>query len=118
MDLVVRKVSLDLHRSVVLKTPVDTGRARANWQAGVNIAPSGSLHQEDKTGSATIDTVKRILAAVKAGDVIWIVNNVEYITHLEKGSSKQAPAGMMRVTLRNYPGIVEKSVNGAKRERP
>lgn len=118
MDLVVRKVVLDLLSRVVLITPVDTGRARAGWSVGVNSVPSGTLAETDKTGSRVINKAKSIIKQVTGGDVVWIVNGVSYVLYLERGSSSQAPAGMVAVTLRNYPGIVEKATSEAKRERP
>ena len=39
------------------------------------------------------------LSAVDAAQVVWLLNNVEYIQALEEGHSQQAPAGMLRVSL-------------------
>jgi hypothetical protein len=39
------------------------------------------------------------LAQFKLGDTVFIYNNVEYILALEFGSSKQAPAGMFRISF-------------------
>ena len=33
------------------------------------------------------------------GDVIYITNNVDYINELDKGSSQQAPNGMVSLTI-------------------
>jgi hypothetical protein len=41
-----------------------------------------------------------------AGHTIYIVNNLPYANALENGHSKQAPSGMVKVTLQEFPGIV------------
>src|SRR5690348_9812490 len=87
-DLVVRKVSFDMFRRVILRTPVDTGRARGNWQASIGAQASGELNVTDKSGQATIAAMKTVTDRAKAGDVVWLVNNVPYIRRLETGWSK------------------------------
>ena len=117
MDLVVRKVTLDLLGRVVRKTPVDTGRARGNWQVGRNQIPRGEV---GTGGSATAAKTAAVGAGTqealqaKAGDSIYIVNSVPYIQELEKGSSKQAPNGMVATTLIEYPGVVSKAAKDTR----
>lgn len=114
-DIIVRKIAQDVTNGVILMTPVDTGRARANWNAGINnINPMVSENQR----LTAIERAKAIITRIVAGDKFYVTNNVDYIEFLEDGSSQQAPQGMVKVTLRNYPGIVERGVNQAKRERP
>ena len=36
--LFVRKIALDLLRKITMKSPVDTGRFRANWMTGIGVA--------------------------------------------------------------------------------
>ena len=90
------KIAIQALRGVVLKTPVDTGRARGNWQIGENppeiarLDPAGALAIADGTAG--------ILRAA-AFDVITIANNLPYILGLEEGRSRQAPAGMVGLTL-------------------
>lgn len=107
MDLVVRKVSLDLMARVIRRTPVDTGRARANWQVAIETIPVGEVEGSDKSGAKTLTAAAATVQSMIAGHVVYLVNNVPYIGVLEDGSSKQAPAGMLEVTLQEYPGIVQ-----------
>lgn len=108
-DAEVRKISLDLLTGIVLKTPVDTGRARANWFTSVG-SPSGNVTAStDPSGSSAISSgISAISQAT--GNVLWITNNLPYIYRLEFGTynngpktvggfSRQAPAGMVRVTI-------------------
>ena len=115
--LVVQKVALDIDKGVVLQTPVDTGRARGGWNVGinnVNLSDTG----EDKSGAKTIAENESTITRADHSDAIFISNNVDYIEELEKGSSDQAPQGMVAKTLRRFPQIVRKATNEAKREQP
>lgn len=109
MDQVVRKVCLDLFSRVIFRTPVDEGRARGNWQCAIGDIPDGVLEVDDKSGAVTMSKASAVIAQVKAGDVVYLVNNVPYIGPLERGHSTQAPNGMIGVTLTEYPGIVQQA---------
>ena len=117
-DLVVRKVALDLFAKIVLKSPVDTGRFRGHWTAGVNNVPSGLTGRLDKTGSATVAAIAGAVGGVKAGDRIYLANNLPYAVRLEYGHSKQAPAGMVRTTIDEFQAAVNRAAAKAKQERP
>ena len=98
-DAEVRKICLDLLTGIVLKTPVDTGRARANWFTSIGSPSINVTESTDPSGSSTI--ANSLTAISKAtGDILWITNNLPYIYRLEfEGWSRQAPAGMVRVTI-------------------
>lgn len=106
MDIVVRKVALEMFSRVVIKTPVDTGRARGSWQVAIGSVPSGMVNHLDKTGSGTIGRINSGVAPAKAGDVIYLVANLPYINALEYGHSKQAPNGMVRLTILEWDRVV------------
>lgn len=114
LDLVVRKISLDLFSRVIMATPVDTGRARGNWAVRIGSVPRGVLELTDKEGTATISAADAAVLQLKAGDVIFLGNSVAYIKLLEDGSSKQAPAGMIASALAAYPGVVRLAVEETK----
>lgn len=87
-------------------TPVDTGAAISNWQIGINSSPSGVLgpHVPGRFRStalenlsATIRLGMSIIESSKPGDAIHIVNNIEYISDLDHGTSTQAPSGMTAI---------------------
>ena len=98
-EKIVRKTAFDLHARIVKRMPVDTGRARANTQISLHNLPSDATLETDKSGNATIASGNRELSQFKLGDTVFIYNNVEYILSLEFGSSKQAPAGMFRISF-------------------
>ena len=39
-DKIMRKIAFDMHSRIVMRMPVDTGRARANTQISINSLPS------------------------------------------------------------------------------
>ena len=41
-----------------------------------------------------------------AGDVIYLTNNLPYAVPLEEGYSKQAPAGMVALTVQDFQSVV------------
>lgn len=106
MTIIPRKVALEVFSRVVMRTPVDTGRARGNWQAGVGTPPVG---ETDRTGASA--ALEQIAAEVESWDAenvaIYLVNNLPYIVALEDGHSGQAPQGMVKISLSEFPEIVE-----------
>jgi hypothetical protein len=106
IDVKVRKATLELFGAVIKATPVDTGRAKNNWQCTIGSPASGELEEVDKTGSRAI---ARVYATVpqKIGSIVWLTNNVPYIRKLEYGSSKQAgPNVMVRDNVMRFAGIL------------
>ena len=111
IDLVVRKVTLDMFRRVVIKSPVDTGRFKGNWQSAIGSIPLGTLTNLDKTGGGTLARVSQVALKSKAGDIIYLINNLPYARPLEYGWSKQAPGGMVRLTIQEYGAVVSQAAS-------
>ena len=89
-----RKITFDLFGRITLKTPVDTGRARASWDVTVGeptewVPPAGTYG-----GPKAIADLE-----IKGDRPTYIVSNLEYMEHLEHGSSQQAPAGMVAISV-------------------
>jgi hypothetical protein len=106
MDLAVRKISLEMFQRVILRSPVDTGRFRGNWQTAIGSVPSGTLDLDDKSGTATVAKSTAVTMGVKAGDTITLVNNLPYAQRLENGWSGQAPNGMVSLTAQEFQQVV------------
>lgn len=107
---VARDVAFQLAESVILKTPVDTGQARGNWEPGINTIPLETfLNRLSPSGAESVNRAKQIIAGLKIGDEFSIANSLNYIQLLEDGSSKQAPSGMMRITAALFPRMVERA---------
>lgn len=97
-DNVVRKVILAVDQAVVFATPVDTGRARANWQPSIGAPITTTLPEPSGpnigTGAA-IAAGQQVALQYQGGaksPTVYINNNLPYIQRLNEGSSKQAPA--------------------------
>lgn len=121
IDRLVRKVAIDLLKSVVYKSPVGDatlwqspppagyvgGRFRGNWQLGINNQPSGDLTAIDASGGNTINAgMANIPTTNAAGNIYYITNNLPYAQRLENGWSSQAPAGIVSLTIAEFEGIV------------
>lgn len=119
---VIRKIAFDLGARIIMRTPVDSGRARANWMFAVgkpNTGTTDKLDTKTPVNDAGIgDSVsKNLLLQGLAGfdpmkqKSIFITNSLPYIKRLEFGWSKQAPAGMVRLTVAEFAGIARKAVD-------
>jgi hypothetical protein len=103
-----RYIVIEALRRLVLKTPVDTGRARGNWQVTIADIPEGETGTTDTAGQDTIATGIQALQSLGVYQIVYITNNVPYIVYLENGTSKQAPQGMVRITIEELMGVFVK----------
>lgn len=99
-DRLVRRCALAIDATVVLATPVDTGRARGNWQVEIGSPASGVTDSLDPSGAGAVREGKGVIESYK-GDKngIYITNNLPYIERLNQGWSKQAPAGFVEEAI-------------------
>jgi len=97
---IVRSIVIQAYGRIVERTPVDTGRARASWQFSTghidtSVQPEGEY--KDKLEAIKAEIEARI---ARAEPGIWYISNhLEYIEALEAGWSRQAPGGMVALTL-------------------
>jgi len=114
VEAVIRKTCLDLYKRIVQRTPVDTGRARASW--GISNANKGDLAPKgfnDRGRGESARGMEEVNKKIQGfmyeiiGDEVIIYNNVEYIEVLENGHSRQAPAGMVSVSLAEFARHLE-----------
>jgi len=124
---VVGAVCFQLSESIVLRTPVDTGRARANWIPSLNNVSRETSDETDKTDDAspTLNKVKPF-AEKSAGKIFYLINNLPYIKVLEYGKygtgpgatikttrdgySIQAPYGMVRISTIRFRQALKKAI--------
>jgi HK97 gp10 family phage protein len=101
-DKLVKKVAMAIDQAVVMATPVDTGRARANWIASLDVASSSITQSTDKGGAQAIAAARATINGYD-GDTnaeVHITNNLEYIGFLNDGTSAQAPRGFVRTAIK------------------
>ena len=113
LDETSRAIVLELFGSVIKDTPVDTGRAKGNWQTTIGAPASGTV---DRLGeSEALADVSQQTASFGAGKVIYLSNNLPYIYRLEyDGWSQQAPGGMLRKNVARIQQIVTKAARNNK----
>lgn len=103
-----RRIVIKLHQLIVFRNsqmpnhPVDTGWARANW--GVSLgkpktSPIGTYPGQGNKTTLSVFDLTGVIAAARPFGIIWVWNNVPYITKLENGHSTQAPSGMVEGAL-------------------
>lgn len=97
-DRFVRAFVLETDRRLILKTPVDKGIARNNWNVSRGSIDRGTREEASKQGQDALNDGVAMVARIKGGDLIYVTNSLPYIPELEGGSSQQAPNGMVAVT--------------------
>lgn len=132
LEQVARKSTFDLFNAVNLRTPVDTGRFRANWNVSYN-APDYAITESTNQSRANSEISK--VLSLPVGGVIYLCNGLPYGRHLEyglypspvkrgtynkktksyeirssNGYSKQAPSGMIRISVREYRDYVNRAI--------
>lgn len=110
-----RATMLGMARSVIFMSPVDTGRFRGNWQLQFDLSPT-VRDNADKAGGATLaEVAQRVREFTLAMSRMYLLNHLPYSIELEYGHSKQAPAGMVRLTVQRYRQIVEAAAREVSR---
>ena len=121
VENVVREIAFELFSNIVIRTPVDTGRLRANWNV--------SFGSPDHTVSDSTEPpdLRSIIYSMPAGGIVWMSNSLPYAATVEygmypnppkkgtgktiNGYSTQAPSGMVRVSVRELETAVRRAAN-------
>lgn len=98
VSLITRKLALEGLKRVVQKSPVDTGRFRGNWNVAVGAADTSAAKAPDKSGGQAIALGSQQIAGATGLQPIFVTNSLPYASELERGTSTQAPRGMVAVT--------------------
>ncbi|MDH5829796.1 hypothetical protein QFW80_04590 [Luteimonas sp. M1R5S18] len=121
---VMRKSSIDLLSSIVMKTPVGNptlwkskgppgyvgGRLRASWTVDFDQAVFTATLKPDPSGALTIANGATKLQQWEPGLPIVISTRLPYAPRIEfQGHSGQAPAGMVRVSVAEWHSFVERA---------
>lgn len=104
-DGLVKKVILAVDQGVVIATPVDTGRARANWRPSIGAPITQTLPQPPNKGAglrSALEAGEEVAGRYKGGmnsPTVHITNSLPYIQYLNDGSSKQAPRNFVSTAI-------------------
>ena len=133
LEEILRSSVIALMSVAIIKTPIDTGRARNNWfvELGTdNIDKVGRI--EDQSAGGSLKDVTTQVNKLELGGKALLYNNLPYIEVLENGGypdlvvkgtrnrrtgkfeirsrggfSNQAPNGMVRAAVASWSQIVE-----------
>lgn len=75
------------------------GKARGGWQVRVGASTESDINRIDPSGSSTLAAGIAVIKTAGPFDTVFIFNNTPYILELERGYSRQAPSGMIRITV-------------------
>ena len=104
VDSAIRKVTqevcLAIVQEVISITPVDTGKARANWLASLG-SPRGSTRETlGRSPAPAIGEAKAVISFYRNGSDFYLVNNLDYVADLNSGR---------KATRQQSPGFVERA---------
>lgn len=118
VNKVVRQVALVASTELIISTPVDTGRARSNWQVGVGepvfnarepFVPGVAGSTISENTQQAINEASKKIQTRKPEATIYINNNLPYIGRLNEGYSAQAPAGFVEAALKKAVAAIRKT---------
>lgn len=128
-----RKMAADAFEGVIKKSPVGNdqnwkrpapkgyvgGQFRGAWQLSVG-APGIGITGKSRPGKTGSDSAARAAVAEARGELaklqpyqsVYIVNGLPYAERLENGWSKQAPLGIVALTVQELQNVILSYENG------
>jgi hypothetical protein len=137
-DTVLRMVLFKIDQRLVMRSPVGDasywqrpapkgysgGRFRGAWvvsewtpntsEGGLSRLATKDNWNIDKDGSATLAAHANIIGNAKAGRIYYLMNNVPYSERIEKGWSRQAPNGLVMLTVIEFRTMFDDAINGVR----
>lgn len=90
------RVALTFVATVAHGTPIKTGKAQGNWQVGIGKPMTRQIHDPTRFGAdRAVEVATNKLERYKGNANIHVSNVLPYIGALDRGHSKQAPAGFI-----------------------
>ena len=128
MNEITRKVVFDMGTRVMERTPVGDasywknppppgyvgGHARANWSHSDGILVAQEYGAIDKTGQVSMNRIRDSVPKDAAGRIHYLSNSVPYIIRLEDGYSRQAPNGMVSLTVAEFEQFMKAAAGSVK----
>ena len=119
-EIFMKEGAADMGQQFARDTPVDTGKATANWHGSIDSEDLVSLNRFDQslTARPTRNAIRAELDGYVYGQNIYVQNAVKgdkgegYIIQLEHGKSKQSPNGMVLINLRNAQNVYNRAYQG------
>jgi len=118
-SLALRKISIELFGRVIMRTPVDTGRLRGNWQATTYVPETGQrdlldnsskANQKGLGNSKARGEMEEFVLGEGQSTMFHLTNTLPYARVIEYGDphgSQQAPQGMVRISVAEFQDIAK-----------
>jgi hypothetical protein len=113
LDKALQATAVETIGRLVDRTPVDTGAAKFHWFVRAQPDEVFDKARTDPSGQQPKQRAKRDVKIFRIGWMLWLVNSAPYMTYLERGSSKQAPAGVVAITLAEVPLLWRRQVDAS-----
>lgn len=96
----VKRLVFETTANLVETTPVDTGWARANWIPSIGEPEDATFGERTAVSSDAQEAgIADMLGYQLAAGPAYVSNNVDYIDHLNDGTSTKAPAGFVESAI-------------------
>lgn len=115
METVVKSSLVRIGTSIVVKSPVDTGRFRSNWLAAYGTADTTVNMSVDQSGQGVLNRLKMSVNGLNFREYFYFTNSLPYAKGLEYGDSAQAPSGMVRVSVAAWESILADEIRKVAR---
>lgn len=121
-EKVVRGTLLSMGQRIIEASPVGNpsiwkkprkgyvgGRFRANWQFTTGSPATGATQATDPSGAGSKTKLAQAISIFNMGQTFYMTNNLPYAVPLEFGHSRQAPNGMVRITVAQYEQAIKEA---------
>lgn len=102
----------EIGKLLVFHTPIDTGRASSNWNvsSGQETEKERDPNDSGVKGELSIEAMSYQVKDLHEHLEALFYNPVEYLIDLDRGFSKQAPAGITQITANQIEKIWVKNL--------
>lgn len=113
LDKALQATAVETIGLMIYRTPVDTGAAKYHWFVSPLPYEKFDKTRVDPSGQQPQQRAKRAVKLFKIGMMVWLVNSAPYMTYLEKGSSRQAPNGIVDITMATVDNIWRRQMDAS-----
>lgn len=113
LDKALQATAVEAIELMIYRTPVDTGAAKYHWFVRPLAYEKFDPDDVDASGQKPTKRAKRDIKLFKIGMELWLVNSAPYMTYLERGSSSQAPNGIVDITMATIDNMWQRQMKAS-----
>lgn len=107
---------MHISERIVRQTPVDTGALKGSWRTQVGTPNAADIPIEDDTGGIPLAENVAVVSKLEMDQTVYLSNGLPYAEEIEfDGKSRQAPQGMVRKNLADWPDTLATMSSGSGR---